>query len=117
MEVANLLNRFKSKKILVLGDVMLDSYLVGNVNRISPEAPVPVVQLQKKARRLGGAANVARNINGLGGQTTLVGVVGDDPNGRNLKEILKKDSHINQELIIDESRDTTTKTRKATNKR
>ena len=52
MDVTNLLNRFKSKKVIVLGDVMLDSYLVGNVNRISPEAPVPVVQLNSKQRRL-----------------------------------------------------------------
>ena len=66
MDVTNLLNRFKSKKVLVLGDVMLDSYLVGNVNRISPEAPVPVVQLNSKQRRLGGAANVAKNLKALG---------------------------------------------------
>ena len=82
MDVANLLNRFKSKKILVLGDVMLDSYLVGNVNRISPEAPVPVVQLQKKARRLGGAANVAKNLVALGAQVSLSSVIGNDNEGK-----------------------------------
>ena len=82
MDVANLLNRFKSKKILVLGDVMLDSYLVGKVNRISPEAPVPVVQLQKKARRLGGAANVAKNLVALGAQVSLSSVIGNDNEGK-----------------------------------
>jgi rfaE bifunctional protein kinase chain/domain len=111
IDIKKVSNLFKSKHIVVVGDVMLDKYLEGNVSRISPEAPVPIVDIKKIFSHAGGAANVARNINGLGGQTTLVGVVGDDPNGRNLKEILKKDSHINQELIIDESRDTTTKTR------
>ena len=85
MDVTNLLNRFKSKKVLVLGDVMLDSYLVGNVNRISPEAPVPVVQLNSKQRRLGGAANVAKNLKALGCQVYLSSVIGNDMEGQKIK--------------------------------
>lgn len=111
IDIQKISNLFKSKHIVVVGDVMLDKYLEGNVSRISPEAPVPIVDIEKIFSHAGGAANVARNINGLGGQTTLVGVIGNDHNGRSLTEILKKDSNINQELIVDESRDTTTKTR------
>src|SRR5437016_4943916 len=72
---------FESVRILVVGDVMLDRYWFGEVNRISPEAPVPVVRVGKREERLGGAANVARNIASLGGVAGLLGVVGQDEAG------------------------------------
>src|SRR5215510_1233069 len=73
-----LIERFHAQAILVVGDVMLDRFIVGRVTRISPEAPVPVVRFQSEHVRLGGAANVAHNVAVLGGRPSLVGIVGDD---------------------------------------
>ncbi len=78
----------KNARVLVVGDVMLDRYWFGNVDRISPEAPVPVVHVQRTEERPGGAANVARNVAALGGQATLLSVVGDDEAGRSLATLL-----------------------------
>lgn len=77
--------------VLVVGDVMLDRYWFGDVSRISPEAPVPVVHVQRTEERPGGAANVARNIASLGGKATLLSVVGDDEAGRSLAALLEKE--------------------------
>ena len=77
--------------VLVVGDVMLDRYWFGDVSRISPEAPVPVVHVQRTEERPGGAANVARNIVSLGGKATLLSVVGDDEAGRSLAALLAKE--------------------------
>jgi D-glycero-beta-D-manno-heptose-7-phosphate kinase len=79
-------------RVLVVGDVMLDRYWFGNVERISPEAPVPVVHVQRTEERPGGAANVARNVAALGGQATLLSVVGDDDAGRALTALLTKEN-------------------------
>tara|TARA_A100001037_G_C15152737_1_gene640607 strand:- start:6551 stop:7519 length:969 start_codon:yes stop_codon:yes gene_type:complete len=111
IDVKNLLNQFKEKHILVIGDVMLDKYIWGSVDRISPEAPVPVVNVNKSNHHPGGAANVARNIYGLGGNVTLIGVIGDDRSGELLQSILADDSGINCQLITDKDRETTIKTR------
>ncbi len=111
MNVNNLLEQFKSKKIMVLGDVMLDSYLVGDVSRISPEAPVPVVQLQKKARRLGGAANVAKNLIALGCQVHLSSVIGNDIEGKTIKELATKYGMNTDSLLLSQNTETTVKTR------
>ncbi|MFZ6758212.1 D-glycero-beta-D-manno-heptose-7-phosphate kinase [Undibacterium sp. Ji50W] len=78
-----------SKKILVAGDVMLDRYWFGEVNRISPEAPVPIVRVEKREERLGGAANVARNAVALGAQAALMGIVGDDDAGNSVESLLE----------------------------
>ena len=78
-------------RVLVVGDVMLDRYWFGDVSRISPEAPVPVVHIQRTEERPGGAANVARNIVSLGGNATLLSVVGDDEAGRSLAKLLEKE--------------------------
>jgi D-glycero-beta-D-manno-heptose-7-phosphate kinase len=78
-------------RVLVVGDVMLDRYWFGNVERISPEAPVPIVHVQRTEERPGGAANVARNVAALGGQATLLSVVGDDEAGRSLLSLLEKE--------------------------
>jgi len=100
-----------SHKILILGDVMLDEYLWGNVSRISPEAPVPVVEISKETVKLGGAANVALNVQALGDEPILGGVVGDDKNGEKLKQVLQ-DNHLSGEgIFVDLDRQTTVKTR------
>jgi len=79
---------FSGKRIVVYGDVMLDRYLIGDVGRISPEAPVPVVDLKKERLVAGGAANVAANIAGLGAKASLIGIVGDDREAGDLKKLL-----------------------------
>ncbi|MFC0349283.1 D-glycero-beta-D-manno-heptose-7-phosphate kinase [Undibacterium danionis] len=78
------------KRILVAGDVMLDRYWFGEVNRISPEAPVPIVRVERREERLGGAANVARNAVALGIDTSLLGVIGEDEAGRNVEALLSE---------------------------
>ena len=88
MEKANR-EQFSKARLLVVGDVMLDRYWFGDTHRISPEAPVPVVQVSKIEERLGGAANVARNVAALGAQTTILGVIGDDEAGRRVSELLQ----------------------------
>jgi rfaE bifunctional protein kinase chain/domain len=79
---------FSGRRVLVVGDVMLDRYWFGDVERISPEAPVPVVLVRRVEERPGGAANVARNIDALGGKATLLSVIGDDEAGRALERVL-----------------------------
>ncbi|OGP92872.1 MAG: hypothetical protein A2156_09930 [Deltaproteobacteria bacterium RBG_16_48_10] len=102
---------FSKARILVLGDIMMDRFIWGKVSRISPEAPVPVVLVEKETFLLGGAANVVNNIRSLGGHVSLCGVIGDDEVGqRILKELTQKGVDI-QGLIIEEERQTTTKTR------
>ena len=96
--------------VLVVGDVMLDRYWFGEVNRISPEAPVPIVRVARREDRLGGAANVARNIVALGARATLVGIVGVDEAGKQIK-VLAMQAGINQRLIEDVDLPTTLKMR------
>ena len=96
--------------VLVLGDVMLDHYLAGDVERISPEAPVPVVHVESERHLLGGAGNVARNIAALGGKPVLVSVVGDDDPGRAVGKLLAKET-IASHLLVEAQRQTTIKTR------
>jgi rfaE bifunctional protein kinase chain/domain len=86
--LAEILDTFARSKILVIGDVMLDEFLWGKVTRISPEAPVPVVDVQRRAAYPGGAANVARNVASLGAQVGIAGVIGDDEPGRHLIRLL-----------------------------
>lgn len=109
-QFARILGRFKGRKVMVLGDAMLDEYLWGKVARISPEAPIPVVEVQKSSFALGGAANVANNIAALGGHAMLCGLVGDDEAGRTLRAILEG-SGIEALLVSDPDRGTTLKTR------
>ncbi|MDO5666413.1 MAG: D-glycero-beta-D-manno-heptose-7-phosphate kinase [Alcaligenaceae bacterium] len=104
------LEEIRHKKILVVGDLMLDRYWFGEVNRISPEAPVPVVRVVKKEDRLGGAGNVARNVVSLGAQATLLGVVGVDEGGERLLKIAE-DMGINPVLSMDQQISTTLKMR------
>ena len=102
--------QFSKARLLVVGDVMLDRYWFGDTNRISPEAPVPVVQVGKIDERLGGAANVARNVAALGAKTTILGLIGDDEAGRRVTDLLKS-SDVNSQLEIDSKVPTTVKLR------
>jgi D-glycero-beta-D-manno-heptose-7-phosphate kinase len=102
--------QFAKTKLLVVGDVMLDRYWFGDSDRISPEAPVPVVQVSKVDERLGGAANVARNVAALGANTTILGVVGEDEAGNRISELLKQ-SGVNSQLEVDPKVPTTVKLR------
>ena len=107
--VRYLLSKLRNLKILVVGDIILDSYLIGKVERISPEAPVPIVEVQKEEFRLGGAGNVAKNLSSLGVETYLCGVVGKDESGNILKELIENNG-IKAHLVEDD-RPTTKKTR------
>lgn len=105
------LGKFPSCRILVVGDIMLDEYVWGNVARISPEAPVPVVAVTRDTRALGGAGNVAVNLSGLGAAVSLAGLVGADAYGREIVRMLKAHRIGVSRLVIDRNRPTTTKTR------
>jgi len=102
---------FSRARILCLGDVMLDHFAYCGIERISPEAPVPVLLVQNRRTSLGGAGNVARNIAALGGQAMLVGLVGRDPAGGELRSVLDGSPHIVNRLIASDTRPTTCKTR------
>jgi len=104
------LRRLARLRVLVVGDVMLDRYWYGDVQRISPEAPVPVVSVEQREDRAGGAANVACNVAALGAQCRLLSVVGDDEGGRVLKGILD-DSRIDARLHVEPDTSTTVKLR------
>lgn len=105
-----MLEKVTQVRLLVVGDVMLDRYWFGEVSRISPEAPVPVVKVQRMEERLGGAANVARNAASLGAVSALLSVVGDDEAGRTLGRLLEE-GQIDANLHVDREIDTTVKLR------
>ncbi|MGB8952224.1 MAG: D-glycero-beta-D-manno-heptose-7-phosphate kinase [Candidatus Aminicenantales bacterium] len=102
-----IIRNFKSKKVLVLGDLMLDKYIWGNVSRISPEAPVPVVEVKKSTLSLGGAGNVSHNLESLGASPLLVGVVGEDVEGKWIKTHIRE----SRGIFTDPLRPTTVKMR------
>ncbi|WKZ68561.1 MAG: D-glycero-beta-D-manno-heptose-7-phosphate kinase [Melioribacteraceae bacterium] len=104
-------NNFSGKRIAVIGDMMLDCYFWGDVKRISPEAPVPVVEIDDEFFRFGGAANVALNISSLGGIPIPLGVVGNDNDGNIFQKLIDEKNIDSSGLIIDNSRPTTAKTR------
>jgi len=110
-EITHLFSRFSSYRVLVIGDVMIDSYLIGKVDRISPEAPVPVVTLKQRENMLGGAANVALNIKSLGAEAFLCSVIGNDKQGDELVDLLKKEGLKTEGIIRSNERITTTKYR------
>src|SRR5436309_8314278 len=101
-----LVARFSGRRILVLGDLMLDRYLWGRVDRISPEAPVPVVSIERESSSLGGAANVAHNLVSLGAEPVLVGLVGDDASGGRLVATLEERGVATGGVIVDRARRT-----------
>ncbi len=106
-----LIEKIKNVRVLVIGDVMLDRYHYGTVTRISPEAPVPIVNINKTTEVAGGAANVALNIAGLGAQPYLIGLIGTDLEGDLFKKVLSGNSLPVENLIADPNRKTTVKTR------
>ena len=108
---AELINTFQTISVLIIGDVMIDSYLWGKVSRISPEAPVPIVAVSKKENRLGGAANVAINIQALGATPFLCTVTGNDPDGKLFLELMQKQHMDTAGIVQSSSRTTTVKTR------
>lgn len=102
---------FNNVKVLVIGDIILDHYMFGQIHRISPEAPVPIVDIEYEENRLGGAANVALNLSELGAKPTLMSVIGDDKSGRTIFELLKKNQIHHDYIITSQSRTTSHKTR------
>ena len=107
----DILDRIRDCRVVVLGDVMLDEFVWGDVTRISPEAPVPVVDVRRESIHLGGAANVLANLISLGARSTIVGVIGDDAGGERLRENLNSLGAGLDSLIVDKSRPSTLKTR------
>ena len=110
---AEILERARDRRIVVLGDVMLDEFIWGDVTRISPEAPVPVVNIKRESIHLGGAANVLANITAIGASGNVIGVVGRDAAAEKVRESLRKDGGVQTDdmLIADDKRPTTIKTR------
>jgi D-glycero-beta-D-manno-heptose-7-phosphate kinase len=102
---------FNHLKVLIIGDVMVDSYLWGKVDRISPEAPVPIVHVQQREKRLGGASNVAVNVQAMGATPLLCSVIGTDADGQDLLNLLQKNNLSTEGIIQSKNRTTTTKHR------
>ncbi len=110
-EIIQLFDAFNNMKVLIVGDAMIDAYMWGKIERQSPEAPVPVVEIEKHENRLGGAANVARNIKSLGATAILCSVVGDDFRGKQLKHLLETETLTTDGIFVEKGRKTTIKTR------
>jgi rfaE bifunctional protein kinase chain/domain len=110
-DIKSLFDSFNQFNILIIGDVMIDSYMWGKVDRISPEAPVPIIMSTKQENRLGGAANVALNVQALGANPILCSVIGKDSKSKTFHSLLKKRHLTNDGIIEDENRKTTVKTR------
>lgn len=111
MSLAQTFQQFNQVKVLIVGDVMLDSYIWGSVERISPEAPVPIVAVKKRDTRLGGAANVALNVQALGAQPILVALKGQDEAGKQFSAILAEQAMTGNGMVTSATRPTTVKTR------
>lgn len=105
------LDRFQGRRILCVGDIMLDRFIYGTVNRVSAEAPIPILNITSHTSMLGGAGNVARNVAALGGQARLVGVVGNDANGRELEYLADRESGLDGKFLTLMDRPTTVKSR------
>jgi D-beta-D-heptose 7-phosphate kinase/D-beta-D-heptose 1-phosphate adenosyltransferase len=111
VELNEYIDRFPAANVFVIGDIILDEYIWGDVSRISPEAPVPVVEVRNETKRLGGAANVVHNIISLGGKSILCGVIGEDNTGSELIEMLKDLGLTTDGILADTDRHTSIKTR------
>lgn len=110
-DLESIINEFDKKNVLVVGDIMLDSYVFGNIERISPEAPVPVLSQVSEKQTLGGAANVAENLCKLANKVYLVGVIGNDESGIVVKNLMVRDGIDRTAVMLDTERHTTLKTR------
>lgn len=110
-QIIDLFEGFNEKKVLIVGDSMIDAYMWGHIERMSPEAPVPVVQIDTHENRLGGSANVARNIKSLGGHPILCSVIGNDEKGTLFLQLMKSENITTKGILISQDRKTTVKTR------
>ncbi len=110
-DIENIFSKFNDLQVLIIGDVMIDSYMWGSVDRISPEAPVPIIASTHQENRLGGAANVALNIQALGATPILCAVIGEDLKSRTFLELMKKRNLPTEGILKDPGRPTTVKTR------
>lgn len=110
-KIIKILSDFQSRKLIVIGDIMLDEYIWGNVDRISPEAPVPIVDVIKQSFHLGGAGNVAHNLKFMDAKVSLIGVIGDDHQGVEIIDKLDKNGIDSSGIFKDKNRKTTQKTR------
>ena len=108
--------QFRDFRIMVIGDVMVDAYIMGKVERISPEAPVPVVLVEQRVNRLGGAANVALNLKSLGAEPVLCSVIGQDQKGTEFRQLLAGEGISGEAVVTSNERITTTKFRVFGNK-
>jgi D-beta-D-heptose 7-phosphate kinase/D-beta-D-heptose 1-phosphate adenosyltransferase len=115
-DLPSIVARLAGSRVAVIGDVMLDHFLIGRVDRISPEAPVPVVRFEREEFRLGGAANVAANVRALDGEPLLVGCVGLDDAADRLRAVLRDRGIGDTSLVVDDTRPTTRKVRVVTNR-
>jgi D-glycero-beta-D-manno-heptose-7-phosphate kinase len=95
-DIQQLFSKFENITAIVIGDAMVDSYLWGKVDRVSPEAPIPIVSVMKKENRLGGAANVSLNLQALGATPLLFSVMGDDEKGRRFRKLMEKNKPFNR---------------------
>lgn len=111
VSIPQLFEQFNSLKVLIVGDVMIDAYILGKVERISPEAPVPVVSVTHKENRLGGAANVALNVKSLGAHPYIASVIGDDEGGRELQYLFDQAGVNHEAIVTSHERLSTVKTR------
>lgn len=109
--IEEVFSKFSELNVLIIGDAMVDSYLWGKVDRISPEAPIPIVTVTCQENRLGGAGNVSLNIQALGATPILISLIGDDEKGRIFAELLNRNKLIDEGIFVDEKRMTTVKTR------
>ena len=111
MSIQETFKSFSKLNALIIGDVMIDAYMWGNVSRISPEAPVPIVAVNKRENRLGGAANVALNVQAMGANPILCSVIGNDTGGDLFIDLLKKQKLSTEGILKSSNRTTTIKTR------
>jgi len=111
LEINHLFHTFSKQNVLIIGDVMIDSYIKGKVERMSPEAPVPIIRVKSKEERLGGAANVALNIKSMGANAFVCSVTGDDENSETLKKLFIQNKLSTDGLLNSNGRPTTVKTR------
>ena len=111
VEIEKLFGGFSKMKVAVIGDLMLDTYWWGNVERISPEAPVPVVAVSKREQRIGGAGNVALNVQALGASVAVLSILGDDEDGVQLKQLLQENNIDTRFILESKKRITTNKIR------
>ena len=111
MRISKIFDKVKGKKVIIVGDAMIDSYTLGRIERKSPEAPVPIINVEKEKIKLGGAANVALNIKSIGLEPVLCTIIGKDSEGQDFIRLCKKNNLNTNGIITDSSRKTTNKNR------